>query len=219
MKIHVIGNSHVSIFSGSSSILPQYPHKSIYCVPDTSIEFHVYHIGPTIAYNFYEHHYPKVLDIVFNNVINKEDEYILLIVGEVDCRWHIPKQASIQNKNSNTVVDECVERFFRTILDLKSKGYKCICWGGHPSTNSGHNDDPNCPVFGDVIERNKITKYFEYKCKEKCEQNDIDFISIVDLLLNNDGTTNMNFFIDYCHLNHSLILDDIINLLKNKFKI
>jgi len=212
MKIHVIGNSHVSIFSGSSTILPQYPHKSIYSTDD--IEFHVYHIGPTIAYNFYTSHYPKVLDIVYNNVINKEEEYVMLIVGEVDCRWHIPKQASIQNKSSNSVVEECVERFFNTVLDLKSKGYKCICWGGHPSTNSGHNDDLNCPVFGDVVERNKITKHFESNLKEKCDKNGIHFVSIVNKLMNDDGSTNMKYFIDYCHLNHSFILDDIVKLLK-----
>lgn len=212
MKIRVIGNSHVSIFSGSSKILPQYPHKSIHIVDN--IEFHSYHIGPTIAYNFFEHHYPKVLNIIQQNIHDKND-FIMIIVGEVDCRWHIPKQAALQNKENKTVVDECVDRFFRVILDLKLKGYKCICWGGHPSTNSGHNDDFNCPVYGDVITRNKITLLFENKLKEKCDINDIPFVSIVNDLIQEDKTTNMNFFIDYCHLNHNLVLDKIVNSIKN----
>ncbi len=218
MKIHVIGNSHVSIFAGSSNIIPYYPHKSIFSTKDKNneieIEFNVYHLGPIIAYNFFEHHYSKVLDIIKDHIVDSENEYILIIIGEVDCRWHLPKQASLQNKTNDIIVEECIERFFRSILDLKLKGYKCIGWGGHPSTNTGHNDSESCPVFGNVLERNKITKYFETKLKEKCIDNNIPFISIVDKLINTDGTTKMEYFIDYCHLNHNLVFNDIIQLIK-----
>ena len=63
--------------------------------------FRTYHLGPTIAYNFYEHHFPRVLDIINTSNINKEDDYICLVVGEVDCRWHLPLQAEKQDRNVN----------------------------------------------------------------------------------------------------------------------
>ena len=79
MKIHVIGNSHVSIFAGSSNIITYYPHKSIYSVKNETnetnetneIEFNVYHLGPIIAYNFFDHHYPKVLDIIKDHIYSR----------------------------------------------------------------------------------------------------------------------------------------------------
>jgi len=211
MKIHIIGNSHVSIFSGKSTILNKYPSHVETYTPTPNITYCSYHIGPTIAYNFFEHHYHHVTDIC-ERFVNKDTDYIMIVVGEVDCRWHLPKQASIQHIEIDTLVDECVTRFFRCYRDLSNKGYKCIGWGGHPSTNGGHNDDPNSPVYGDVNRRNNISKLFEYTIKQKCIENNMPFISILHECINDDNTTDMTYFIDYCHLNADKILPKINEL-------
>ena len=206
MKIHFIGNSHVSLFSGSYDLFQK----------DQIDIFKTYHLGPTIAYNFYEHHFFKVLEIIKNSDINKEEDYICLVVGEVDCRWHLPLQANIQNKNINDIVIECVNRFFRCHLELQRMGYKIISWGGHPSTTSGHCDNLNCPVFGECLYRNKIGNIFKNYLKEISDSNNIKFVSIYDYLLNDDGTTNMSFFRenDYCHLNPNKCLEHVYSELK-----
>lgn len=202
--IYTIGNSHAHVFTHSK---PNYKRVG-YKHPFKSIS-----IGPTIAYNFYERHYPKVLHCVKTSNITLDD-YIVLVVGEVDCRWHLPKQAVIQNKDINCIVKECVDRFFSTHLDLKSKGFKVISWGGHPSTNNGHDDNPNQPIYGDVLFRNKVTKIWDNYLKSKSDQNNIVHISIVDELLNNDGTTKMEYYIDYCHLNYTKVNEIIIKKFK-----
>lgn len=203
--IYTIGNSHVNVFTNNSpghgSIGYLYPFKSL-------------SIGPTIAYNFYEHHYPIVLRTLTELNV-KPSDYIILIVGEVDCRWHLPYQAMIQNRNVWDLTKECIDRFYRCHIDLKSRGYNVLSWGGHPSTNSGHDDNSSSPVFGNVLLRNKISKMWDTYMESKSKENDITHISIIDELINEDGTTKMEYFMDYCHLEYNMVKDMISNKFKN----
>jgi len=74
--IYTIGNIHANVFTNSE------PGCSSVRYKDT---FKSISIGPTIAYNFYEHHYPIVLNVIKQLNVQKDD-YVILIVGEVDCR-------------------------------------------------------------------------------------------------------------------------------------
>ena len=202
--IHCIGNSHVNIFKGGDVIISGV---------DTIPLFKTHYIGPIIAYNFYDHHYPAALEYILENV-NKDNDYIMFIVGEVDCRWHIPKQAENQNKPPFEIVDECIKRYFKSLVDLKNQGYKLIGWGGHPSTTAGHDDDVNKPVYGDCLTRNAITKYWSKSLEEKCHKYDIPFTSIIDDLIDDDGLTKMEYFLDYCHLKSSMVIDMVFKKLQ-----
>lgn len=204
MIIHCIGNSHVNIFKGIDEIFGD----------DMLPLFKTFDTGPTIAYNFYQHHYyPKAIKYIVDNV-NVKDDYIMLIIGEVDCRWHIPKQAELQNRNITDVVIECVDRYFKCFLDLKNKGYKVIGWGGHPSTTAGHNDDIHAPVYGECVLRNKTSLLWNSYLEEKCKQHDVPFISIIHELIDKDtGLTKMDYFIDYCHLKSSLVMPMVMEKL------
>lgn len=203
--IHCIGNSHVNIFKGGDVIMDG---------SDTIPLFKTHYIGPIIAYNFHDHHYPKALEYIQTSV-NKDVDYIMFIVGEVDCRWHIPKQAELRNKPVFEIVDECLERYFKSFIDLKNQRYKLIGWGGHPSTTSGHDDDVHKPVYGDCLTRNTISKYWSDSLRKLCVEHDIPFISLVDDLIDDEsGLTKMEYFIDYCHLKSSMVIDMVIKQLK-----
>lgn len=202
--IHCIGNSHVNIFKGGNVIMEG---------NDTIPLFKTHYIGPIIAYNFYNHHYPKALEYIQTNV-NKDVDYIMFIVGEVDCRWHIPKQAEIQSKTPFELVDECLERYFKSFIDLKNLGYNLIGWGGHPSTIGGHDDDVHKPVYGNCFERNIISKYWSDSLRKKCIKHGIPFTSLVDDLIDESGLTKMEYFIDYCHLKSSMVMDMVIKQLE-----
>ena len=145
--IYCIGNSHSHFFTGS---LPSDSLGSKQNNYFTSIS-----LGPTIAYNFYDKHLDKVKKIIsddfmipiFGVKFSKEKDYVLLAIGEVDCRWHIPYQANLQGKNVDDMTKECLDRFFRCHLELKKNGIKTIAWGGHPSTTEGRNSNPDAPIF------------------------------------------------------------------------
>jgi hypothetical protein len=206
MKIFCIGNSHVNIFRGVDSVFGN----------DEIEMFTTIHIGPTIAYNFYEHHYPTVLNHLSSTNINIKDDYVMLIVGEVDCRWHLPKQAEVQNKNVEILVEECIDRYFKCYLDLINRGYKVIVWGGHPSTTGSHNNDMNSPVYGNCEYRNKISLYWEKYLQKLSQMHNIPFISIQKYLLDNDNLTKMEYFLknDYCHLKSSMVMPYVYTELK-----
>jgi hypothetical protein len=184
MKIFCVGNSHVNIFKGIDEVFGN----------DELDLFTTIYIGPTIAYNFYEHHYPQVLEQLAYSKINKDEDYVMLIVGEVDCRWHLPKQAEIQKANVKVLVEECIDRYFRCYLDLIDKGYKVIIWGGHPSTTSGHCEDLSQPVYGKCQYRNKNTRFWNDYMEKLSKENNIPFISIIKYLIDKNNLTKMEYF-------------------------
>jgi hypothetical protein len=198
--LRVIGNSHAGIFSGKQQNWATWPGKCI----DTIVNVKSFQLGPIIAYNFYEHHLPKVYEIINADPPLKHDWY-LFTVGEVDCRWHIPFQSDKKKVRFESVVEECCDRYFKALLDLKNKKINVAVWGVHPSTSSGHNEDPDNPVFGDFLLRNSISEYWNSYSDYLCRLYKIPFISIYYDLLNNDFTRKDEYFLDYCHLSEKAL--------------
>lgn len=207
--IYAIGNSHSHFFTNSHPGDAEGRLKNEY--------FTSYSLGPTIAYNFYEHHLEKIINLIKSKEINiLAEDYILLVVGEVDCRWHLPKQIEGQKKSIEEMVKECIDRFFRTHLFLKENGYNIISWGGHPSTTSGHNDDLSSPVYKDCLYRNKISKEWDRYMKHISLSNSIPNVSIVNDLIDENGLTRMEYFNDYCHLNTNKLFVNILDKFRQK---
>lgn len=205
--IHLIGNSHVNTFSNDEKVNFSFENEF----------FKSYHIGPIIAYNFYEHHMTHVNEIIKN--IQKND-YISLIVGEVDCRVHLPLQADIQTKTDSEIVDECVTRLFRCYDDLLERNYKLIVYSTHPTTIEGHDmTREDRPIYGDMSRRNNISLMWNKKLEELCKSKNIKFVNFYDLLVNENNITKMEYFLDYCHLNSSMCYPFILEKTKNEINI
>jgi hypothetical protein len=205
--IYTFGNSHSHVFTNS---LP-----STFGVGEKNNDFFTsVSLGPTIAYNFYDHHYGNLLKFANELEINKTNDYIMLIVGEVDCRVHLPKQIELQDKPMVEVIRECADRFFRTYLDLKEKGFNVIGWGGHPSTTSGPSENPSEPIVGDCGFRNEISLEWDSYLKSLFIKHNIPYVSIIKDLIGDDGLTKMEYFMDYCHLKH----DSVKSIIQTKFK-
>jgi len=199
MTFHAIGNSHSSFLSGQDKIIPAGCHNQ-----DKLPGFKTWTLGPVIAYNFYEHHLPGVLDICEKH-IDKNNDYLMLMVGEVDTRWHIPFQARKQETSKYKVALECFNRYFESLIYLRDQGYKVFVWGSHPGTNEGHCENLDRPVFGAVEERNKIGLYWDMLCSDYAFREGIGYASIFRELLNDDYTTKMEYMMDYCHLSQKAL--------------
>ena len=200
--IYTFGNSHAHLFTNTE--------PGLYGKGNCTDNFCSISLGPVIAYNFIDNHYNDLINFINSQNIDKEKDYILLVIGEVDCRWHLPYQSNLQKREIFDIVKECIDRFFITHIRLKELGYNVISWSGHPSTTSSHNDDPSSPVFGECITRNNITKIYDSIIKDKSIENQIENVSIIDELINTDGLTKMEYFSDYCHLDYNKTID-IIN--------
>jgi hypothetical protein len=202
--IHLIGNSHVSTFSNDNKVNMSFENEF----------FKSHYIGPVIAYNFYEHHMESVNKII-NNV--QKNDYISLIVGEVDCRVHLPLQADNQKNSDEEIVDECITRLFRCYDNLLERGYKVIVYSTHPTTTENHDmSREDRPIYGNVERRNNICMIWNKKLEILCKSKNIIFINFYDLLVNENNITKMDYFLDYCHLNSSMCYPFILEKTKNE---
>ena len=126
----VIGNSHAHFFSfthpGHFGWSPRTLIES-----DYNLRINTCSIGPTTAFRFATKHYPYFLAQLYQRK-PEPGTLVLIPVGEVDCRLHLPQQAHKQNRSISEVVEECVDRFFKVLLSLKSLGFRPIAWGGAP---------------------------------------------------------------------------------------
>jgi hypothetical protein len=197
--IYAIGNSHAHFLSNSHpGTLGIGESRTQYCT-SYSANFHNPQYRHVLAHKFVERYFPYLINAI--NAFNvTNNDYIMFIVGEIDCRWHFPKKVFTKNKTATEVVQECVDQFFPSFLYLKEHGYNVIGWGGHPSTTRGHSDDPDNPIYGDCLNRNKISLLWNDMLKEKCDKNNMKFVSIIRDLINPDGLTKMEYFMDDYHL-------------------
>ena len=206
--IYVFGNSHAHFFTNST------PSK--FGEGENRSElFRSFSLGPIIAYNFYEHHFPTMIQWMNELPITAED-YIIFAVGEVDCRWHLLHQAEKQQRDVIELTHECIDRFFRAYLHLKESGYKIIGWGGHPSTKNTFGNVPEDPVYGECLTRNRVSLAWNDYLEKKCKENGILFVSIIRELINVDGITNMDYYFDYCHLKTEKTLPIVLEKLKTQ---
>lgn len=199
--IYCFGNSHAHFFTDSHPGTLRFGEKQNEYFISYSANFH--NPNPkyrhVLAHKFIERYFPYIINAI--NVTNvNENDYVMFIVGEIDCRWHLPKKVKTQNRSIQDVVQECVDQFFPALLHLKDNGYNVIGWGNHPTTTSGHNDDPDNPVYGDCLFRNEISLCWNDMLEKHCRSNDMKFVSIVRNLIDENGLTKMEYFRDYCHL-------------------
>ena len=196
MKIHVFGNSHVWIFNGDEEHFP--PRKQV--LP----HFLTYHLGPTTAWSWTEKYLPQVQQLIRKHRIPKSSK-IMFVVGEVDCRWHLPFQAKNHGRDVEDVVRECMDRYFESFKKMTAQGFEMYAWGTHPTTTAGHCDDPQGPIFGTVQERNRISVIWNQMLKDKCKANGIKYVSIYRHMVDENNITKMEYMRDYCHMANNCI--------------
>jgi hypothetical protein len=206
--IYVFGNSHAQFFTDSTPSRPGFGENR-------NEHFVSYSLGPVIAYNFFEHHYPHMIQVM-NELPITEKDYVMIAVGEVDCRWHLLAQADKQKRDVIELTYECIDRFFRAHLHLKENGYNVIAWGGHPSTKNTFGNVPEDPVWGDCLTRNRVSLAWNDYLEKKSKEADIPFVSIIRDLINVDGITKMEYYIDYCHLDSKKLLPSVTEKLRQR---
>ena len=203
--IYALGNSHAHFFTDSHPGDLAWGKKQNEYFRSYSANFH--HSNPkyrhVLAHKFTERFYPYFINVI-NSIEFTSNDYIMFIVGEIDCRWHFPKRIKTQNRSIKDVLEEDINNhFFPAFLHLKENGYQVLGWGGHASTTGPHNDGPDNPVYGDCLFRNEISLTWNDMLEELCKKNGIKFISIIRDLISSDGLTKTEYMRDYCHLNES----------------
>jgi len=227
MRIEVFGNSHAATFPGAPpcgnhvSKQRHRPYGRGYTDMHPVHPFRAWFLGPALAYNFYEHHLAKVYSFIkeFPHVFTEKNVMLLMVFGEIDCRVHLPKYVSEQRTVEN-VVEECVTRYHKSILELKHRGFNIAVAGSQPSLSDESilkrmpEEDRRYNVSGTTEIRNQICKHWDSFHNHLCDKHDIPFVSIYNQLIDSQGFTREDLFSDYIHLSH----DKTIQLWLNAFK-
>jgi len=210
-NIHVIGDSHVSVFSKKNIIIPEYP-PNIYM----NFPFKIFRIGAPLAYNLgkRETYYNarEKIEHVFKHEIIKGDS-IILSFGEIDCRYHLLKQSKLQEKDIEEVIVECVERYVQSVKEIVKDNFYWInkigFWGPIASTWLGDEcSNKDCPIADRMPMRNFVTSKFNTILKDKIDKFNKEFwktnfyyLSIFEFLIDDKYFTKKEYYMDNIHLN------------------
>lgn len=225
--IYIIGDSHVSVFSGTDKthdglrhIQPEF--GTCYTLSQGQLRQHINRfeqkipyfcpikIGSNTAYNSYNK-LPRIEQVINEYEITSKD-FIFTCFGEIDIRNHIGFNS---NKTMESLIDTikiCVDRYFETVLYLKAKGLTIGMYAA-PASSIGN----KTPIdYGDVVLRNKMTLEFNEYLKTKCVENAIIFKDISKQMMLPDGTTDQKFIMDDIHLSQQampLLLEEFSDII------
>jgi GT2 family glycosyltransferase/acetyltransferase-like isoleucine patch superfamily enzyme/Flp pilus assembly protein TadD len=206
--IHVIGDSHVMVFSGKEHI------------PDNVDEggflpfFRTYRLGPYTAY-----HAVKLRSLIESIIKEKvgPDEAVMLCFGEIDCRVHLVKQSETQRRPIEDIVAECVEQYAQ-LFEIKEKyGIRLLVWNV-PASSREEIDEGEYPTYGTCFQRNEATRLFNKILSEECKRRGVVFVSIFDKLIDEEGLTKTEYYADPIHLSQRA-MPLILEVLRNQMLI
>lgn len=226
--IYIIGDSHVSVFSGTDKtydgkrhIQPEFGTCYTLILGQLKEEINRFEqqipyfcpikIGSNTAYNSFNK--LERIEQVIKEYNISETDYIFLCFGEIDIRNHIGFNAVKNNISISEGIKICIDRYMKTILYLKNK-YKNIGVYASPPSSVGN----GVPIdFADVVKRNEMTIEFNEELKNECIKNNIIFKDISKKLMLSDGTTDQKYIMDDIHLSQEAMpfiieeFSDIIN--------
>jgi hypothetical protein len=154
---------------------------------------------------------PKIREYVYQL---PQGSNIILVVGEVDCRFHLPKQADIQQRTDEDITKECIVRLMRCYDEIAAKGYRIIGFGTHPTTLKEQYLNEDGPIYGDWHRRNNICLIWNSELELQCKSRCIKYFSIYDLLVDSNNRTRTEYYVDYCHLDSVKVWDELVKRLK-----
>lgn len=152
MTVHIIGDSHVSIFGGVDYMQPLWPLKvqpedgnKRTCVPG----YEHYRLGPVTAFNLYKR-IPRI-DSILSLV--KEDDLILLSAGEIDIREHIIPKAEENCCTVEAQVQSTISYMYDVHNHIVSKGFKVGFIRPYLSRDDYKNEEKVqiCDYWNDVL--------------------------------------------------------------------
>lgn len=226
--IYIIGDSHVSVFSGTDKthdglrhIQPEF--GTCYTLSEGQLRPHINRfeqriphfcpikIGSNTAYNSFNK-LSRIEQVLLEYNITESD-YVFLCFGEIDIRNHIGFHIGKKYNTLSEGIKVCVDRYIETVVYIKNKGVNVGVYA--PPASSVGNQTPI--DYGDVVLRNKMTIEFNEYLKYKCDEVEIPFKDISKLMMLPDGTTDQKYIMDDIHLSQQampFLINEFSNFIK-----
>ena len=191
-----IGDSHASFFSGEDKVQPQYPEPSQNHIPYLA----GIRLGAVLAYSLHREHTQNQGREKLFEILSRTDPAatdIILCFGEIDCRFHLLRQAE-SRPPLEAVVADCADKYFQVIMEVRRLGFQVMVWNATPTSYTETN--PEYPNHGTHLQRNNCTRLFNRLVAERCEREQIRFIDIFDHLVDKRNYTKEYYLFDGVHL-------------------
>jgi hypothetical protein len=169
MKMLVIGDSHVSVFTGTDLIAPVYPFS--YCHGNMEI----FRVGAFTAHNISKRR--DVISEIIKKNINAD--VVIFHFGEIDCRVHLPVICSDEYEDVEPI-KETVNRYIEEIKYLSFEtDSRIVVFAPQPIELEEKSYEDEHPVKGSQGKRDFITNAFSGLLREKCLSNNFGFVTVV----------------------------------------
>ena len=162
--------------------------------------------------------------INFNNDDHDENSIICISYGEVDCRCHIQQQINL-NFNEDDIIQNLIEKYFKTIKNNINKHFKIIIIGIIPPTSKICYENKNGPItheypfIGSDEDRVRFTNKMNNLIQEYCDNNNFIYFNPYSYYTRENGTLKYELSDSTVHLGDTnYFLEQFYNLI-NSFKI
>ena len=202
-RIYIVGDSHVSVFSGLDVLLPKWPTVSRSLLPDLQ----PIHLGPITAHNWNSESSSsggRKLFSEFVSTLADQDSHILLSAGEIDCRAHLFKKAAEDQRPVSDGVNATIRRYMEFLKRVQGEGFR-ISVLSPPATAFLSKQNPAYPFYGFERERNAVTRLFTEALEAACAKNGIPFLNQFSISVGPGNLTRRAFYWDGVHLGTSAL--------------
>ncbi|MGC3960870.1 MAG: hypothetical protein QM813_23935 [Verrucomicrobiota bacterium] len=217
--LHVLGDSHTAFFSGVEG-LKFYSGRGIFtgffrrrfisAYTELLPVFRVFHTGASTAwsadvYGFASRTREKIEALLRKDIPVRGS--VLLVYGEIDCRWHIPRSV-LAGKTIAAAVGETVTRFLPLPVRLARAGYDVTVWQP-PGVTVAEPTPPEAnhplPTSGPQQLRLDITRAYCEQLAAACARENIRCTGIVGKYHGWNETAPLDCFLDQCHLSQRMM--------------
>jgi lysophospholipase L1-like esterase len=183
--IYVVGDSHTAIFKND----PAFKVMEIAATANNLIR------EKTTANS-----HQKLQEIM--NTMDKKCDFIMLVLGEIDCRFHIYYQAQKRETYMSRIITETVYNYGAALDWMERQGVKPIILGIPPTgTYDGfERDTPGKPYASPEI-LSEIYRIFNNQMKFYCNFYGYIYIDIYSKTADEKGFLKKEYAADAVHLN------------------
>ncbi len=218
-RLHVLGDSHAAFFSGVEGLRfysgrrvwtgffrPRYVSAFTELLP----VFRVFHTGASTAWSADARRSASQTREKIDALLRKDIPprgAVLLVYGEIDCRWHIPK-AVLGGKPIAVAAAETVTRFMSLPCRLAQAGYDVTVWQpsgvtvGEPTPMEARHP---LPIVGPQQLRLDVTRAYSEQLAAACQRENIRCAGIVGKYHSWPEPASAECFLDNCHLSQRLM--------------
>jgi len=218
-RLHVIGDSHAAFFSGTES-LDFFPGRKVFTgfLRRRSISvfvellpvFRVFHTGASTAWSAdaprsASYTRRKIAALLRHDI--PAGGAILLVFGEIDCRWHLPR-AVLAGQTIPAATQATIRRFLPLPRRLAQAGYDVTVWQpsgvtlGAP-TPAGTNHP--LPIVGPQSLRLEITRIYCEQLQRACDRENLRCAGIAGKYHAWTAPAAADCFLDGCHLSQRMM--------------